>query len=54
MLKTGDEYRASARERTRRSRTRNATKVIRQEDQVKIVQFVITFRLPIISIRRIS
>jgi hypothetical protein len=54
MLKTGDEYRASALERTHRSRARQAEIRKKQEAQERIVQFTITIRLPVVSIRRIS
>jgi len=54
MLKTGDEMRASARERNRRHRVKQALEVIKHPDQVKILKFTITIRLPIVSIRRIS
>jgi hypothetical protein len=54
MLKTGDEYRYAARERTRKSRANQAKLIIKHADQVRIVQFTITIRLPVVSIRRVS
>jgi hypothetical protein len=53
MLKTGDELRATNRERVRRCRTKQAKKAIKHTDQERIVQFTITVRLPVVSIRRV-
>ena len=54
MLKTGDEMRASARERMRRHRAKLADEKKKYPNQVRIVQFIITIRLPVISIRKKS
>jgi hypothetical protein len=54
MLKTGDELRAAANERVRRCRAKQAAQIIKHVDQVKIFQFSITIRLPLVSIRKIS
>jgi hypothetical protein len=52
MAKTIEELRAANRERTRRCRARQALKGKQLADQVRIVQFTITIRLPVVSIRR--
>ena len=52
MLKTGDEMRASARERNRKHRAKLAEEKEKHPNQVRIMQFIITIRLPVISIRK--
>ena len=54
MLKTGDEMRASARERNRKHRSKLADEKKKHPNQIRIMQFIITIRLPIISIRKIT
>jgi hypothetical protein len=52
MLKTGDEYRASAREQLCRSRAKQAA--IKKKDKERIVQFIAMIWLPKIKIWKIS
>ncbi len=52
MAKTIEELRAANRERTRRYIARQALKGKRLAKHAKIVQFTITIRLPVVSIRR--
>jgi hypothetical protein len=52
MLKTGDELRASALERTRRSRAKQAE--IKKKQEERVVQFIVTIWLPKISITKMS
>jgi len=54
MLKTGDEYRASALERNRRHTVKLALMDTKPANQIRMVQFIITIRLPVVNIRRIS
>jgi hypothetical protein len=52
MLKTGDEIRATNRERLRRCRANKAARIIKYADQGGIVQFTITLQLPFVRIRK--
>jgi hypothetical protein len=52
MLKTGDEIRATNRERLRRCRAKQAARAKKYVDQGRIVQFIITVQLPFVRIRR--
>jgi len=52
MLKTGDEIRASTRERTRRHRAKQAEELKKHPNQVSIMQIIITISLPVLSIRK--
>jgi hypothetical protein len=50
MLKTGDEMRASARERTRRCRAKQAMIGKKRLARERIVQLIVMIKLPSISI----
>jgi hypothetical protein len=54
MLKTGDELRAAARDRVRKHRAKQTKIATKPADPGRIVQVIITFRLPMVVIRRIS
>jgi hypothetical protein len=53
MQKMGDELRASSRRRLRLLHFLKAMLSERQTDQAKMMQFIITIRLPVITVKRI-